>query len=323
MKEKFTKTRKTIEESENILLSTHENPDTDGIASLLAVSLYLDSIDKKYSIYVPDPPLQNLSFLSNFNKISTILPLENFDLLIGFDYADFKRLRLDKLNLSNCKIITLDHHENNYTGYLEIIDIQSSSTSEIVYDFFENNDINITQDIGSCLYAGILEDTVGFSERNTTSKVLKISSELFSLNIDYVSIYKNILGLKSFETAKITGLALSRLKKDKETSSVYSYLCKSDLLQYNLEWKNTEHIPCMLNYTDQINFAFFLKDNEDHSIRVSFRSDPKKGYDVSALAKEFGGGGHKFKSATTIEGNLEEVIKKILEFAKNSHFSIE
>jgi len=323
MKDRFKELKKLIADSENILLATHENPDADGVSSMLAFSLYLDSIGKDHFLYTPNMPSHFISFLPDFEKIKIELPEEKIDLVIGFDYADIKKLRLEELRYQDYKMATLDHHPNTHKGDLDIIDANYSATTEIVYDFFKENNIRLTKDIATCIYAGIVQDTVGFSEENTTKRILEISSELLDLGVEHVQVYKKVAGLKSIEITRLTGLALSRFTINKETGSAYSYLSLSEIIDMNVTWEDLDHIPCMLNYSDGIKFIFFLRDNEDGNIRVSFRSDVEKKYDVSRLAEHFGGGGHTYKAAARISGGFEEVLSKILEVAKESDFSIE
>ncbi len=322
MKKKFKELKKLIDNSNSILLTTHKNPDADGVSSMLVFSLYLKKINKSHYLFTPDQASQFLNFLPNFKKIKTEIPEEKIDLVIAFDYADIKKLDLSDLKYQHYKMVTLDHHKNTYKGDLNIVDIKYSSTAEIVYDFFKENHLKLTKNIATCIYAGIVQDTAGFSENNTTERVFKISSELLNLKIKNVLIYKKVMGLKSIAVTRLTGLALSRFTIDKKTKSAYSYLSQPEINDMNVGWEDLDHIPCMLNYTDGLKFIFFLRDREDDIIRVSFRSDSQKKYDVSKLAEHFGGGGHKFKSAANIKGGFEEVLNKILKLAKKTDFSI-
>lgn len=54
---------------------------------------------------------------------------------------------------------------------------------------------------------------------------------------------------------------------------------------------------------------------EDDVYKVSLRS--KGNLDVSKVATEFGGGGHKNASGLTYNGKLEELIKSLTEAIKN------
>lgn len=322
MQEKFIEMKNLIDKAENILLATHENPDGDGLSSMLALSLYLDSIEKKHFLYVPDKLPKHLSYLPRFKSLSNEKPKEKFDLLIGLDYGKIDRLGLAGLDLSGCKIISVDHHPNDFKGDLDIIDAEYSATAEMIYDFFSINRIPLSKDIGTCIYTGILSDTGGFSNSNTTSKVFKIAAELLLLGIDSSFISKQILGIGSENAVKLTGVALMRVTVDEATQSAYSFLSWTDLKQYNVEWDEMDDISHIIRAISGIKFVFFLRDKEDGDVKVSFRSDPYKGYDVSKLAQEFGGGGHIYASGAKIHDSLDNTIQRILKVAKEKDFSI-
>jgi len=56
-----------------------------------------------------------------------------------------------------------------------------------------------------------------------------------------------------------------------------------------------------------------MKEANDGSVRVSFRS--KDEIDVSRLAEQYGGGGHKAAAGTTIRMSMERARDAILESA--------
>ena len=45
-------------------------------------------------------------------------------------------------------------------------------------------------------------------------------------------------------------------------------------------------------------------------MKISWRS--VEGVDVSKLAREFGGGGHKAAAGADVDGNLEEIQEKVI-----------
>ena len=57
-----------INNSKNILLSTHVNPDGDGLGSQLALTNYLRKKNKKYKILNPSLVPNDLSYLNDYEK---------------------------------------------------------------------------------------------------------------------------------------------------------------------------------------------------------------------------------------------------------------
>ena len=60
----------------------------------------------------------------------------------------------------------------------------------------------------------------------------------------------------------------------------------------------------------RVEVVLFLREVEKGAVKVSARS--KSDYDVNALMRRFGGGGHKKASGATIEGKLAEVREKLV-----------
>jgi phosphoesterase RecJ-like protein len=58
-----------------------------------------------------------------------------------------------------------------------------------------------------------------------------------------------------------------------------------------------------------------MEEREDGELSVSFRS--RSGFDVSEIAKEVGGGGHKAAAGARVEGlPFDEAVEKVLEAAR-------
>jgi phosphoesterase RecJ-like protein len=70
-----------------------------------------------------------------------------------------------------------------------------------------------------------------------------------------------------------------------------------------------EFINFVLSVKD-VDIAIFFKEEDGGKTRVSFRSDI---IDVSKLANNFGGGGHRCASAATVLGDIESVKEKVFD----------
>ena len=88
-----------IETSERILLSTHENPDGDGLGSAYAMYHYLKNLKKDCRIiHISELPSEYM-FFNNDNAIETYnsadhdIWISKIDLALIFDVGDFRRLR--------------------------------------------------------------------------------------------------------------------------------------------------------------------------------------------------------------------------------------
>ena len=87
-----------LSKSKKVLLSTHVNPDGDGLGSEIAFSYYLDMLGINNKIINSSDTPKHLSFIDPDKKIEVYDKnkhskwLKNVDVSIAFDIGDCKRL---------------------------------------------------------------------------------------------------------------------------------------------------------------------------------------------------------------------------------------
>ena len=148
MRTNFPIAQEMILGARHIILSTHEEPDADGIGSMLAMESVLLKLGKLAASFSPLNLPKILNFLPGRERIKQQLSPQDLraDLIIGLDYSNLKRLTVKKnYPFLDCQILTFDHHlpDNNSSNQgLKIIDANRSSTAEIIYDFISLNSGN-------------------------------------------------------------------------------------------------------------------------------------------------------------------------------------
>jgi len=119
---------------------------------------------------------------------------------------------------------------------------------------------------------------------------------------------------------KLWGIVLSRLKKHQEIDLVYTYLTQEDLDTYGVSESISDGISNFLNNLNDGEVCLLFKELPDNKIKGSFRTT-KDNVDVSAIAKELGGGGHKKAAGFTIDGPLKEAARTVFELIKNKNLN--
>ncbi len=308
----FQQINELLKKAKNILIASHENPDADAVGSALALYLIFKNKGIKSFIYLPDSPSENLNFLPNFNKIKTFIEPIDFDFLVCLDYGDFKKLRLPK-ELEKKQIITLDHHlKSDQRGTIKIIEPKFSSTAEIIYLWLKNSEIEISQDIATCLLTGIVSDSGGFSHITTTSQTLMAASELISVGAPLLKIIEKTLTLKNpLNCSKIWARALSRITEDKEKGITFSWISFKDLLECEAKLSDLNGIINLISNASSTNSCLFLVEYKERKIKGSLRSEPYRGEGVVSIAKALGGGGHLYAAGFQQEGTIEQVLENV------------
>ena len=107
-----------IQKSNSVVLSTHVNPDGDGLGSQLALYYYLKDIGKDCRIINTSKLPELYKFLDPDNIVEHYSDkkhndfFKNVDIVIALDIGDYKRMNeiKDKINEYNLYSVSIDHH---------------------------------------------------------------------------------------------------------------------------------------------------------------------------------------------------------------------
>lgn len=300
------------------MIASHENPDPDAVASVLALHYYFKKKNLESLPYLPDDPPKYLGFLPGFFEIKTV-PCSNPDLIFCLDYGDFKRLRIPKsvFRGSSAKIITIDHHiTGNQKGTIKIIEPKFSSTAEILYQFMIYNNFKIDRDVAYCILTGIFSDSGGFKHVSTSPTTFRTVSELLSKGVSLDKIARSTLAFQPAKTysgaGRAWGRVLDRIKINKRTGLAYSWINAHDLKGFGINTGDFDGLTNLIAAASPISLGLFLTEHRSGEIKGSLRSEPSGGIDVATIAKAMGGGGHSYAAGFQQKGKTEEVLKKVL-----------
>jgi len=308
-----------IKQANNILINVHRNPDLDSIGSATALYQALTKIfKKKVTLVCPHEIPENFKFLEGSDKVKVInyssFDFSSYDLFLIADSGSYDVVTGDKeIYLpSDIKKIVIDHHQtNNWKDYIsKILDTESSSTAEIVYLTFLDWGVTIDPEIATSIFAGIAGDTVFFKYEKNAKKTFKIATELLNLGANKDEIVEHSFDSFDFGLIQLIGEFLANIQKG--NGYVYSILNNETFIKFGKQRGAREIVANLFARSIKgFDFGIMAIEYEKDKFAVSFRS--KKDTDVSKIAKRFGGGGHKNAAGATINGNIDQVIKKIKE----------
>ena len=307
-----------IEEAHYILLLTHKNPDSDTLGSALALSSYLKIKQKKHKVFnlSKNALPRKLEFLDGFSKIVDQLP-KFYDLVIYLDCSEefMVGTTIDKEVFS----IVIDHHKTSKKdANMFLVDEISASTGELVFDLFHHNKIKITQDMATALYVSIYEDSVGFTTPRVTAKTFEKIGKLVETGIDVEFISDQLKRNDSLAIYRALPRVLDTLELHYEGNIATLYCEEIWLEQSGADSSELDFISNMVLNIKLVNVVVYLR-KVDNTIRVSLRGKSK--IDLSKVAQNFNGGGHKNAAGFTIEAEtIKEVKGRVLNYFKNHTF---
>jgi len=205
----------------------------------------------------------------------------------------------------------IDHHQqpDSYAKFM-YSDTEMSSTCQMVYHFIEmmGGTNNLTPEIATCLYLGIMTDTGSFRYRSTTHLTHKVISELIKAGADNTDIHQRIYDTNTLSKLQLKGVALKNLRLFPEYKTAYITMSQAELNDHNYKKGDTEGFVNIGLSVEGIIFAvIFIENEQEEIIKISFRS--KGDFSVNEFARNhFEGGGHNNAAGGKSDRNLNETI---------------
>ncbi len=321
MKEKFDQIIESVKKTRRILITSHLDPDGDSIGCQLALKGWLKDSGKEVMIIdqgkIPSKYLflDEESEIEDFNSAKIIDWIA--DLIFVLECPNLERVgEVKKLLKEGAKVINLDHHpDNSFFGDISYVDTQACALGEIIYELLIYSGYRLNKLTATQLYAAILSDTGRFRFSNTTPKALRIGAELINLGANPREINNQIYYNNSNAALKLLGFLLLNLETFADGKISSLVIDQQTLKELNVSKEDTEGF---------VDYSLFLKGAEvgvlftqknDSKTKVSLRS--QNSFDVSSLARTFGGGGHRNAAGCTVNQDLNStkdlILKKIEE----------
>ena len=314
---------KLFSEKRNIIFVPHSSPDADALGSCLALYHFFNQ-ENEVNIISPNEYTEILNFLPGSENVLNYERdkekcenmIEKGDVIFTLDFNSLGRARnlSSLISKSSATTIMIDHHENpdNYAD-ITISNSKMSSTCEMVYDFICSIDKSIIDNkIATCIYTGIVADTGSFRFPSTTSKTLKVGSELINHGVNVTEIFEKLHNNFQFNRLKLLGSTINNFKRISGLPVVYTSITDNDQKVNNFKKGDSEgFVNFGLSVADILCSVLFIEKKDEGLIKISFRS--KGDFKVNIFAsKYFNGGGHEHASGGISRLSLKETEKKFV-----------
>lgn len=321
---------KIIESSQSILLSTHKEPDGDGLGAQIGLYHALKKMGKNVRILNVDASAQKYDFLIPKNMIQVYQgphdKVEKTDLALILDTND-KRL-LDtlfvKLEVNCTHIAFIDHHPVLINGPkpsdLSVIDTKAASTGEIAFELIKLLKIPLDKSIAEALYTSLVFDTQLFKFiRNSPSSHL-MAAELLKHDIQPERVHRALFGDFTKNKLIFNAKSLNNVEFHADDKVAFLKFYEKDLEALGLNKDHTKDIIDTIMNIDTIEAALVVREIKPKEFKLSFRSKGK--VQVLKIAEEFGGGGHLYAAGSYAHGDLEDIKTKSINYLSQQLKSI-
>ncbi len=213
-------------------------------------------------------------------------------------------------------IINIDHHAgNDEYGSINLVQINSASTSEIVLSLLDSwPELKIDGDIATCLLTGIISKTKNFKTANITPDTLAATSSLISKEARREEIVNRLYRSRDIGTLKLWGLILSRLSGAANNAIVWSAVTANDFLKTGAGKNDLSGLIDELaaNIPEAKAVVIFYDDGKDDLVKTSFLIHTPKNINLLDLVKEYAPHGDEKLAEATINKKLEETKVEVL-----------
>lgn len=304
-----------IKEYNQIIIHRHVRPDPDAYGSQNALAEIIKESFPEKKVAVVGEEEEYLHFLA---KMDTIPDTTFKDaLVIVCDTANQERIS-DTRYVKGKELIKIDHHPVvDAYGDIQWVDTDASSTSEMIYQFYEDNKEQLVMNnrAAKLIYCGIVGDTGRFLFPSTTNRTFEYAAELVKYSFDRTEMYQEMYKT-TIDIARLRGYILQNVHiSEKGVSHVK--ITKALLEEFHLQPNETSAVVGVLGDIEGINvWGIFVE--EDDCIRVRLRS---KGPVINTVAAKFEGGGHPLAAGAKIYNwdQMDEVLTE-LENASDEYY---
>lgn len=303
------------------LIATHMDPDVDGIGSMLALGRSLDMAGKETRLLVEQRLESPCDSLSGAERVVNRIDFDtHFDAIIVLDCGKLERVGTSYRKLAGIKpMINIDHHQtNNAFGDLSVVDAQSSSTAELVYQIIQKTDLPFDQESAENIFAALQADTGSFKYENTTPLCLKIAAEMIEMGVRPWDISLRVMDSFTVPRLNLLKMGLAKLEFPCDGRIGMMTITRDMFEAVNANSMDSEHFVNYPRYVPGVQIAVLIKQTGEKRYKFSLRSNSS--VNVANLASQFNGGGHAKAAGFECEGSLDELKRYFI--LKASQFTL-
>lgn len=305
---------------QRFLLTTHVRPDGDALGSEMAMAAILASLGKDVRVcnaFDVPPHLRFLDPGQQFQSLDAERPsaqVADREVLMVLDTTAWAQLgaMAEVLKQSSAIKVVLDHHVSGDDLGAEMFkNVEAEATGRLVVDAADQLGVRLTPEIAQPAFVALATDTGWFRFASTTAQTLRLAARLVEAGARPDQLYRQLYETDRHARLQLIGRTLARSETEMGGRLIHTWIGQDDFKATGAMASDSEDIINMTLSVDGTEMAVILVEQPDGSFKVSFRSRCQ--VDCSAVAEQFGGGGHKKAAGASVPGPLESARRKVLD----------
>ncbi|MGA1617491.1 MAG: DHH family phosphoesterase [Pirellulales bacterium] len=311
---------KLVHQSERFVLTSHVRPDCDALGSELGLLGILEAIGKDVRIVNAQETPANLRWIDPENRLESLAQgvkpadLDDRDLLVVLDTSAWAQLGAmgEVLKRNRDRVVVVAHHvSEDDLADRWFKDTTAEATARIVYEIGLRLRVPLTERIATPLYAGLSTDTGGFRFPSASGETFRVAARLVDAGASPSFIYRELFEQDTLARLHLVGRTLAGARTFNEGSCILSTVRQADIKAIGALPADTEDLINLTLAVKGTQLAAILIEQPDGRVKLSFRS--RGAADCSALAGQFGGGGHKAAAGAIVSGDFDAVEQQVTE----------
>lgn len=297
---KLTRTEASefLKARDHFVILTHVRPDGDTVGSAAALCLGLRSLGKTAHV------LYNPGVTPRYAWLHQGLTVEGAgegDTILSTDVASPQMLPPEFESLAQRVSLRIDHHGSATSfGEYELVDPHSASCAEVVFDVLEILGCPMTPGLVDALYVGLSTDTGCFRFANTTAHTFRTAAVCAQYGARIFELNQQLFETNTLGKLRMQGWIVEHMKLLEGGSLAVCAIPREVEEQIGVTSDDMDNISNFPRTVAGVNIAATLRQTPQGEVKLSVRAVP--GYDASAVAQRFGGGGHKGAAGGILKG---------------------
>ncbi|MCD4813145.1 bifunctional oligoribonuclease/PAP phosphatase NrnA [bacterium] len=311
--QEFEKAVEIIGACQDFVLTTHLNPDGDGLGSESALLMALTGMGKKVTVVNVHPTPELYHYLPEREQFQvTSQHTQHHEVAIFLECPDEKRSGgVIAVPSGADHIINIDHHVfNSRYGTVNLIDPTAAAAGEQVWDLICALNCSRNQRMAIGLYTAIATDTGHFKYAGVTQQTHRIIGELIALGVQPGYMNEQLYERVPAPSLSLLARGLCGVKYNAKKNVGWFSITQDMLKETGTNANQTENFVNYVRAVDGVEVAVFFMETKEGKVKLSFRS--RGAVDVSTIALTFGGGGHQRAAGALMPGPLESAEHKVI-----------
>ncbi len=308
--------KQVINKHQRFVITTHVNPDGDGLGASCALIELLCEQGKEVRFLCDGVIPSKFSFLNSrqlFFAFDSSMDLSDIEVLFVLDTHSKARIgALATLAESpSLFVVCVDHHPLTETfADINVIDSHACSVGAMIYTLYKECGYALSHQAAMGVYTSVICDTGRFSYASTSRKAHKIADECLKIGVDPSWMYASLFQQVPLEHMLMFSRIIQDMEVHCEARVLVQAVRKRHLQELETTLNDFEYMHEFHKMTAGIECVMLLCELPDGYLRISLRS--KTNFDVGVLMEEMGGGGHCKAAGAVVKGILEDVQAHLL-----------